>query len=291
MQLINKIRSRYWSWVIQSPYVNYRVNRLLGRIKEEEESVLDVLFETIHLFHEDYERLLSFESFKYFNQYNYRHRKLMEYATSYKLISQLDGVKDICDFASGGDAFASFVKKNLPNEIEIVSIDPLNSNEVRDGIRYVNGTAAAIKLPNSSLDVITCHHSIEHFRNNQDISAVTEFMRLLRPGGLIVILPIFLTDRYAEIWNRAIEKHFDPRSLQIIDRFSPFPGWGNFEHFARVYDVKAFQERILNSIDRNTFDVLLHNVKYENKDVPDMQNNRSLPSFCSKMLALTLRKI
>ena len=124
-----------------------------------------------------------------------------------------------------------------------------------------------------------------------DTAAIKEFVRVLKPGGIAIITPIFLVNQYAEIWNAlpADPLPYDPRARRIIDRTSPFPGWSEFEHFARAYDVSAFTERVLPFLTAKG-SVELFEVTYDGGSCPDVSKNRGLPAFCQRMLALRFTK-
>ena len=59
-----------------------------------------------------------------------------------------------------------------------------------DGIRWINGDAQSLPLPNESADVVSIAFGI---RNVQDpFAAIKEFHRILRPGGRAIILEFSL---------------------------------------------------------------------------------------------------
>ncbi len=284
-----KLYNHYWAVVQDSFLANRSLNRLVSRLDDRDVRLLGIPLARLTLTRADYDRILSYEPFALYRKHAFLHRKLLEYLTSFRLITEKKTVGSLCDFASGGDAYSSFFRNESTSDIRIFSIDPLNTERTENGISYIRGDASKIDLPDNSLEAITCHHSIEHFRDQQDITAVREFLRVLRPGGVAVIVPVFLCTRYAEIWNTRPSGHFDKRAETIVDRFSPFPGWSRFEHFARVYDIPAFTSRVLAELQGKAF-VELFEVDYEGSPVPDLSVNKGLPFLCEKMLALRIVK-
>lgn len=71
----------------------------------------------------------------------------------------------------------------------------------------VGSNVANIPFPDASLNMITSHCSWEHFEGNTDVQYVAECDRLLRPGGALIIVPLYFADQYAvhtspHIWNK-----------------------------------------------------------------------------------------
>lgn len=71
----------------------------------------------------------------------------------------------------------------------------------------IGSDAGEIPLPSASLDAITSHCSFEHFEGDTDVRYLRECARLLRPGGVCVIVPLYFADRYAahtspHVWSR-----------------------------------------------------------------------------------------
>ena len=52
-----------------------------------------------------------------------------------------------------------------------------------EGVILGRGDARGIDLPDASLDWITCHHAIEHFRQDMDTAAIKDFCAGLEAWG------------------------------------------------------------------------------------------------------------
>lgn len=106
----------------------------------------------------------------------------------------------------------------------------------RQDLRYekgVNGDligsdAASIPLPDESIDYMALHCSLEHFENNSDVWFIREACRLLRPGGQICVIPLYIATTYIVLTSPSVWFHkyrrcdappeFDPRSrVSIVD--------------------------------------------------------------------------
>ncbi len=106
--------------------------------------------------------------------------------------------------------------------------------------KLIGGSAANLPLPEGSVDAMTLHCSIEHFEGDADTGFAREAGRILRPGGKVCIVPLYLGE-YPFIlcdpsWGRDITAdegttvHFVPR-------------WG--ERHGRFYSGETVNERII----------------------------------------------
>ena len=115
---------------------------------------------------------------------------LLEYETGF------DRQKDIADIGSGTGLLA---KLFLANENLVYGIEPndemRNAGDklLKDFINFVSikGTAENTTLADESLDMITSGQAFHWF---DSVKAKTEFMRILKPGGYVVL-----------IWNERIK--------------------------------------------------------------------------------------
>lgn len=103
----------------------------------------------------------------------------------------------------------------------------------------IGGSAAELPLDASSVDAMTLHCSFEHFEGDADTGFIREVGRVLRPGGRVCLVPLYLGE-YAFI-------HSDPAWAYGLkpDRGTPlhlFPRWG--ERHGRFYSVDTFRERV-----------------------------------------------
>lgn len=289
--MLHRLENWKWQTLKRLGLTNVRVNRLLRRADDESIRRAGAPVRLLEITSQDYASALASDRLSFYRSVPFAHRKVLEYLASVKLSASIGDITSLCDFAGGMDPFAAWAREQRAPRAVIYAVDPSLVSGTREDITLVRGDARHIGLADGSLDWITCHHAIEHFQDDMDTTAVKEFARVLRPGGIAVITPIFLVDDYAEIWNtsRSRSKSFDPRARRIIDRTSPFPGWGEFEHFARVYDVMAFRERILDALSPHG-SVELFEVQYNGATCPDVRLNKGLPAFCERMLSLRFTK-
>ena len=222
----------------------------------------------------------------------YPYTKVLEYLTSIKLLD-LQSDDALLDAASGSEAeFGHLVGRFTQQSITCYCQDNFLPDFQMDGnsdIKFITGSIDKVPLPDGSLDAISCHHSFEHFSKDLDKKFITECLRLLKPGGRLVIVPFFLTNIYAEIVNNKLIAHFDENATYIYDSTASFPGWGPYEGFARTYDNHSFKERIIDIIPKD-YAIKVVNVEYEGSPAPDMRKVSYQPTLNGNMKALFLVK-
>jgi SAM-dependent methyltransferase len=111
---------------------------------------------------------------------------------------------------------------------------------IREGVHnYVIGSdAASIPLADSSFNAIVSHNAWEHFENGADVEAISECIRLLKPGGRAIILPLFLSLEHHTITSiHAWYKYkrfpkFDKSGIVVVDESISQP-------FSRHFDMES----------------------------------------------------
>lgn len=255
----------------------------------------NIEFLNINIGSDDIRKILSLDCLSKYRKKEYPHTKILEYLTSINLLSLENG--DILLDAAGGRSVeypicASFFSSKSLNFICQDSL-PINKKNIHEflNIKFVEGSIDNISIEDSSINAISCHHSFEHFQGDLDKKFLLEAQRVLKPGGRLVIVPFFLTNIHAEIWNRRPTEPPDSSAEIIKDWSAAFPGWGPYEGFARTYDSNAFKSRLLDSLDKDRFKVEIHRVYYEGEPCPDMKYSNFQPLANAEMKALRVTKI
>jgi hypothetical protein len=108
----------------------------------------------------------------------------------------------------------------------------------------IGSSAAAIPLPDKSVDFMMLHCTFEHFEGGADTGFIMECARLLKPGGKVVILPLYLNARHCNITGEA---DAEVRAAIGFDSDAQFhcviPEWHN--RFGRHYSPSALSNRVL----------------------------------------------
>lgn len=156
--------------------------------------------------------------------------KLLEYYISYKWLD-FNSDDTYIDVAAQDCPFAFFIR------------DRFNCRVYRQDLYYldkgiqgedIGGDASKIPLPRNSVSKISLHNSLEHFEGNSDIKFFRKAQRLLRKGGLMLVVPLFIGEEYS------IETE-----AGWVDEEGEKHLWGEGAQFARWYDLPHFNSRIL----------------------------------------------
>ena len=286
------LRARKFEWLQAKGLANLKINQ---RIFPADTGTFDGILDTKKL-EIDSNELREFAHKSGLSRYfhaEYPHTKLLEYFTSVKLL-KLKRDEILLDAAGGSSAeFPVGLSKYLDIGFKCLVQDARATARIYDEgllkVEVLGGSIEKVPKASETIDVISCHHSFEHFQGGLDISFIKEALRLLKPGGRLVVVPLFLTNIYAEIWNRNPTLHFDPESESILDRSSSFPGWGPYEGFARTYSINAFERRILSILDENC-KVELIEVFLDGEACPDMRFTKYQPLANANMKALYIER-
>ena len=97
------------------------------------------------------------------------------------------------DVGSGTGTMTRWLAGEVGSDGEAIGVEPnvalrgvAEGRAVGTSARFVDGTAAAIPLPDASVDVVWCERVLQHLPD--PASAIAETARVLRPGGRAIIL-------------------------------------------------------------------------------------------------------
>jgi SAM-dependent methyltransferase len=93
--------------------------------------------------------------------------------------------------------------------------------------RRIGGSASKLPLADGFADAMVLHNAFEHFEGDADMGFIREAARVLRPGGRLCILPLFLYTEYAI--------QTDPAALTGT--------WPPFDPGARLWAARGWQDR------------------------------------------------
>lgn len=162
--------------------------------------------------------------------------KSLEHYLSWELLG-IDAQDVYLDVASDRSPFPGFVRASGGCQVFVndLSYPP----GITDGGR-IGSDATRLPLPDASISKATLHCSLEHFEGDSDMRLMGELGRVLRPGGKVCILPLYLHTRYSGLTDPLVDRtglEWDPAMATVLDK-----GYG--QRHGRLYDVLRLQERL-----------------------------------------------
>lgn len=96
------------------------------------------------------------------------------------------------------------------------------------------GDACKLPFAEGQVAKISLHNSLEHFVDDSDSRFIEEAQRILAPGGLMVVTPLDIAEKYSEDTEAG---WIDDRGVKHL--------WSEGAQFARTYDPEQFKRRVL----------------------------------------------
>jgi len=139
----------------------------------------------------------------------------------------------------------------------------------------IGGDAANMPVPDRFADKMALHCSFEHFEGDADCRFIHEIERVLKPGGKVCIVPLYLSSQYHIITDPLIaisqNVDFEKDTLVFCKR-----GWNN--RFGRIYDPVSLFSRIKQNL--GSLKMKIFNIK----------NAKEVDSSCYVEYAMLLEK-
>ena len=118
----------------------------------------------------------------------------------------------------------------------------------------IGGCASKMPLADNSIDKISLHCALECFQGDSDIGLFKEVARVLRPGGRIVSLPLYVDNHYfvktGPLYDR--DKIEVEQEAELIWRDDSY----KFEPFSRHYSPAALMKRVIDNSPGLDFEII-----------------------------------
>lgn len=170
------------------------------------------------------------------NEGGNRENKLLEYYVSLQILD-LRANQVVIDIASERSIFSQVVRETCGATIlrqDLIFPPGIHGDRI-------GGSAASIPVPDGFADKLVLHNSFEHFEESADSDFIAEAWRVLKPGGMACIVPLFVSDTYSIITDPLTDRRgvvWDPGATVV-----ELPWWHN--RFGRFYDAPALETRVL----------------------------------------------
>ena len=193
--------------------------------------------------------------------------------------------KRIVDLGAAYQGFAEVATHAMP-DVTVSMVDlrfPKGRSHFAPRIEQIGSDAGELRMfDDGSVDLVCAHNAFEHFSGDSDTRCVKEAFRILKPGGRLLITPIFKDSIYSlsinpfsafclsddgSLVDDIVEELREPR-VQVDYRpnvISPY---------SRRYDFAALQERVLDAVPE--FRPVLSTPRFSSRSFPDAGDERIL---------------
>jgi SAM-dependent methyltransferase len=189
-----------------------------------------------------------------------REEKLLEYFVSLDLMD-IQATDVVIDVASEWSVFPDFVHELTG--ATVYRQDLIYPPGIKDN--RIGGSAACMPVANGFADKLVLHNAFEHFEGTADTEFILEAWRVLKPGGILCILPLFMAQAFVNLTDPLVQRAgitWDP-GARVIERL----WWRN--RFARYYDVEALWQRVLRPAHEVGFRItILHVENLQETEIP-----------------------
>jgi SAM-dependent methyltransferase len=130
----------------------------------------------------------------------------------------------------------------------------------------IGGSADTMPVPPSFADKLFLHNSFEHFEGDTDTKFIREAWRVLKSGGGVCIVPLYLSTRHQIVTDPLLDTRdveWD-RGAEIVERI------GHHNRFGRFYSVATLEERVLGPARACGFKTTLYHFVLEHADRNDV---------------------
>lgn len=173
----------------------------------------------------------------------------------------------LLDIGSGDNIYYSIMK----NYVGACFANDFNLDTDQNSEYSLEGNIFELPLPEGNFSKIVLGHSFEHFRYDQDIQLLSLFKKLLSPGGICCIEPIFIGQKYLEVFGHQSKEHYDKSSQKVVTKSSGFPGSRKKNMgFARIYSPESLFQRIIKNCMAMGMKCKVISFKMKNQYLPDM---------------------
>jgi ubiquinone/menaquinone biosynthesis C-methylase UbiE len=148
------------------------------------------------------------------------------------------------DVAACSSPWAKILREHFGMQAFAIDLGEVGNNYKEPPYyRVENATATTFK--DVSITVASLQCAYEMFMNKDDINFIKEIARILKPGGKVVILPLYMHTHYCscstpEYYGKG---YSDPNAKEYVRRHDfGVPS-------ARIYDAETLKQRVLDPIE------------------------------------------
>ena len=182
----------------------------------------------------------------------FRDNKIVEYFVSLEL-SPIGPSDIVIDVASEYSVFPVMVRKLFGASVfrqDLIYPPGVHGDRI-------GGNAARMDVDPGFATRLMLHNSFEHFEGDADSDFIREAWRILKPGGTVCIVPLFLTSPHTVLTDPLVERRdieWDPEGTAVS-----IVGYRN--RFGRFYSLDTLQRRVIEPATECGFRLTIHYVE------------------------------
>ncbi len=187
--------------------------------------------------------------------------KVLEHYLSSKLLD-LNETDVFVDVAAASSPWYDLAEKRYNCKSFAVDLHlPPDKNDPR----LIECDATSMPFDDESISKIALHCAYEMLENDADINLIKEANRVLRPGGKMVIIPLYMAHFYhIHSSPKVNRKGIEYGKAKRVWRDDKYP-----VRFSRYYSVEAFKERVGNYTDKLNLQIFYFTNEKEMKMRPE----------------------
>ncbi len=175
--------------------------------------------------------------------------KTLEHYLTMKYLD-IHSKKVLIDVAASNSLFADIVPRHL--NIKGYKLD-LFYEPGFHGIK-IGGNAGHMPVPDEFADILTLHCAFECFQGDADTLFVKEARRVLRRGGCLGIVPLYVDDEYfvkigPKYDKRKVEIEKEARQVWRDDAYDAVP-------FSRHYSPDSLKKRVIDNLGDLKYEII-----------------------------------
>ena len=150
---------------------------------------------------------------------------MQRYLSVRNLVKGMQVLDLACGEGYGSALLAETAESVIGIDIDQGTIDQAQKKYQKENLRYMEGDAAAIPLPDHSVDAVVSFETIEHISEELQQKFLREINRVLKPDGLVIMSTpnkAIYSDRYSYFNEYHIHEFYPDEFVLFLKQFFPY---------------------------------------------------------------------
>lgn len=150
---------------------------------------------------------------------------MQRYLSVRNLVKGMQVLDLACGEGYGSALLAETAESVIGVDIDQGTIDQAQKKYQKENLRYMEGDAAAIPLPDHSVDAVVSFETIEHISEELQQKFLREINRVLKPDGLVIMSTpnkAIYSDRYSYFNEYHIHEFYPDEFVLFLKQFFPY---------------------------------------------------------------------